>query len=215
MKRKYALVAGGPKAELADLKAYEDENVRWIGIDRGVLFILEAGFTLHHAFGDFDSVTMEEKKKIERETTVSIYPAEKDATDTEIALNWVLEQTDVEEIYLFGATGGRLDHFFANVQLLINSIEKGTKITIIDSKNQITLFKPGTYKVVEQRGWKYISFVPISEDVYDLTLTGFKYPLSNEYIKIGSTLCISNEFAQDECTFSFTEGILMMIRSKD
>lgn len=213
--KRFALVAGGPKEQLPDLKHYKDEDLLWIGIDRGVLYILEAGLQLHHAFGDFDSITVEEKEQIEKKTNLSIYPAEKNETDTEIALSWVLEQKDVDEIYVFGATGGRLDHFFGNVQLLTNSIEKDVRITMIDCKNQITVFKPGTYKIVEQEEWKYVSFIPISEHIYGLTLDGFKYPLFDQHIKIGSTLCISNELSQHECTFSFTNGILMMIRSKD
>jgi thiamine pyrophosphokinase len=39
--------------------------------------------------------------------------------------------------------------------------------------------------------------------------------LKNRHISIGSTLCISNELISDYGTFSFSEGILIVIRSHD
>ena len=51
--------------------------------------------------------------------------------------------------------------------------------------------------------------------VENLTLLGFKYPLSNRHISFGSTLCISNELISEYGTYSFTSGILLTIRSKD
>ena len=62
---------------------------------------------------------------------------------------------------------------------------------------------------------KYISFVPVSLNINGLTLEGFKYPLKDCHISIGSTLCISNELIRDYGTFSFSEGILIVVRSSD
>jgi thiamine pyrophosphokinase len=74
---------------------------------------------------------------------------------------------------------------------------------------------PGKYTVKKIKDKKYISFVPASLDVKDLTLDGFKYPLKDCHISVGSTLCISNELIRDCGTFSFSEGILIVVRSSD
>ena len=50
-----------------------------------------------------------------------IVPREKDQTDLEIAINWALEQKPAL-IRIFGATGGRLDHGLANIQMLLKRI---------------------------------------------------------------------------------------------
>ena len=55
----------------------------------------------------------------------------------------------------------------------------------------------------------------MSDDVKGVTLKGFKYPLSDYRIQLGSTVCISNELVGDYGTFSFSEGILMIVRSTD
>ena len=141
---------------------------------------------------------------------------EKDETDMELALNWTLKQRP-EKIRIFGATGGRIDHTFGNVQLLIQAIQNEIRVDveIIDQQNIIFVKKPGEYKIEKMDDKKYVSFIPISNDVKGLTLKGFKYPLNDRHIQVGSTLCISNEIVNDCGTFSFSEGILLIVRSTD
>jgi thiamine pyrophosphokinase len=189
----------------------------WVGVDRGVLTLIENGIQPQLAFGDFDSVTPEELSVIKGKVKeLNRFKPEKDETDMELALNWALEQSP-ERIQLFGATGGRLDHLFANVQLLIKPVlqKNPVQIEIIDRKNIVYIKSAGEYTIQKNKRFKYISFIPITMEVKGITLKDFKYPLANRTIPIGSTLCISNELNNDYGTFSFTEGILMVVRSKD
>ncbi|MDE3838474.1 thiamine diphosphokinase [Bacillus methanolicus] len=211
------IVGGGPEELLPDLSEFQQEDNVWVGVDRGVYTLLSKGITPYMAFGDFDSVTAEELKKIEKHVRVlKKYKPEKDETDMELALNWALGEQP-EKIRMFGATGGRLDHFFANVQLLLKPaiINIELNLELIDKKNHIYIKTPGSYEMKINKDRKYISFIPMSPFVKGLTLEGFKYPLKDYQIPWGSTLCISNELISDYGTFSFSEGILMVIRSQD
>jgi len=211
------IVAGGPENLLPDLKKYNESHCIWVGVDRGVYTLLTNNINPMVAFGDFDSVSTEELTFIRKAVKeLKQFKPEKDETDMELALNWALEQK-CDKIQIFGATGGRLDHFFANVQLLASPLLSGvnTEISLIDHQNLIFLKSPGSYKIEKIVDKKYISFVPISLHITDLSLKGFKYPLNNRNISIGSTLCISNELIGDYGTFSFSEGILLVIRSSD
>jgi thiamine pyrophosphokinase len=211
------ILGGGPPELLPDLSEFRKEESLWVGVDRGVYTLLSKGIIPHIAFGDFDSVTAEELSEIEKHVrSIKKFKPEKDETDMELALNWALGENP-EKIRIFGATGGRLDHFFANVQLLLKPALKnvGFNIKIIDKKNHIYIKTPGSYEVKKRCDRKYISFIPMTSVVKGLTLEGFKYPLNNRHIPIGSTLCISNELINDYGTFSFSEGILMVIRSQD
>lgn len=210
-------MGGGPEELLPDLSEFRHDGNVWVGVDRGVFTLLSKGITPYMAFGDFDSVTATETKKIEKHVHVmKKFKPEKDETDMELAFNWALGEQP-EKIRMFGATGGRLDHFFANVQLLLkpalNNIE--LNIEIIDKQNHILIKTPGSYEMKINQDRKYISFIPMSPFVKGLTLEGFKYPLKDCQIPWGSTLCISNELISDYGTFSFSEGILMVIRSQD
>lgn len=211
------ILAGGPTELLPDLGFHSDDKITWVGVDRGVYTLLSNNIKPHIAFGDFDSVTEEEFKVIENEVDQLFrFTSEKDETDMELALNWAIKQMP-EKIRIFGATGGRLDHMFGNIQLLIqaNKNKNDVEIEIIDRQNIIFLKSPGTYPLQRIQDKKYISFIPISTEVKGLTLIGFKYPLTECHISLGSTLCISNELLIDNGTFSFSEGILMIIRSAD
>lgn len=211
------IVSGGPKELLPDLTAYFGENCIWVGVDKGVHTLLSHGINPELAFGDFDSVSNEQflliKEKVKH---IYTFPKEKDETDTEYALSWAVKQKP-EKIRIFGATGGRLDHFLANTHLLFRFVQKeeSCPIEIIDQKNFLFIARPGTHHLERLKDKKYISFLPISNEVKGLTLRGFKYPLTNKNIPLGSTLCISNELIHNCGTFSFSDGILMVIRSSD
>lgn len=211
------ILAGGPEEFLPNLHKYSCENDIWVGVDRGVYTLINKNITPVIAFGDFDSVSNEELQIIESHVKeLKRYKPEKNETDMELALNWAVRQ-EPANIRVFGATGGRLDHLLANVHLLVKPVveDNDINIVLIDNQNILSLKGPGSYKIEKRKDKKYISFVPLTLDVEGLTLEGFKYPLKNRHISIGSTLCISNELINDYGTFSFSKGILLVIRSND
>ncbi|MBM6618490.1 thiamine diphosphokinase [Bacillus suaedaesalsae] len=209
------IVAGGPSNMIPDLTKYHNEDVYWIGVDRGLLYLLEQGIKPIKGIGDFDSVTeteMEWMNTTYKEFMLS--PAEKDETDLELALNWAIEQKP-SKIIVFGATGGRLDHALSNIQLLLKGSHHKLEIEIIDIQNSVKLVEPGFHLLTKNNGYKYVSFLPFSHEVKGITITGVKYPLTNVDIKWGTTLCVSNEIIEESGTFSFKQGIVIMVKSKD
>lgn len=211
------ILAGGPLDLLPNLRGWEEKDDIWAGVDRGVYTLLSMGIQPSIAFGDFDSVTSKEMAIIEAQIKeIQRFRPEKDETDMELALNWALKQKP-NLIRIFGATGGRLDHFFANIQLLVPPLLKDVlvQIEIIDCRNIVFLKNPGVYSIKHNPQFKYVSFIPITMEVKNLTLKGFKYPLREEDIPLGSTLCISNELIEDSGNFSFSKGIIMVVRSND
>lgn len=214
-----SIMAGGPSEWLPDLHTYKELSDIWVGVDRGVLVLLEHGIVPNLALGDFDSVTSDELKMIQENVPkVSLFPAEKDETDLELAIDWAIRQKP-SNIYIFGATGGRVDHFLANIQLLqkekMLQYVQETNIYIVDEKNSLTVKTPGSYPIQVDLSKKYFSLLSVTKEVAELTLTGFKYPLHQARLTRGSTLCMSNELISDCGNVSFKKGILMMVRSND
>lgn len=210
------IVAGGPKNFIPDLNQYKEGNILWIGVDRGVRYLLNEGIVPQVAIGDFDSISEEDFHHFETQLPKMLrFQPEKDETDMELALRYAVQELD-GPISIFGATGGRLDHLLANVFLLKKAIEwdKERHIQLIDTQNVAEVRRPGIYTIKEE-GYTYISFIPLSPDIRNLNLKGFKYPLIDSHILFGSTLCISNELISDIGTYSFSEGILLVIKAKD
>lgn len=210
-----AIMGNGPSDLVPDLSLYKDEIDIWIGADRGALVLMNNEIKVDYAVGDFDSINQVENDFIKRNATHYVqYPSEKDETDIEIALLQAFKLRP-NKIYLFGVTGGRLDHGLVNIQLLFTIKSKDIRGVIVDKYNQLELMKPGQYEVTHDQVYPNISFVPQSKNVKGLTLTGFYYPLTNENISWGSTLCISNKLLSNKGNFYYEEGILLLIKSRD
>lgn len=208
------IIGNGPKNMLPDLNQYQYEVDFWIGADRGALYLAESNLNIDIALGDFDSVSDEEKQKINKHAKkVLTYSTEKNYTDLELAIQIAID-LQVDRILLFGVTGGRLDHELMNIQLLYRLLQKNVEAKIIDHSNQIEMVESGKYTINNQ-GYTYISFISFTNKVEGLTLEGFKYPLIDQTIEWGSSLCISNKLTQKKGTFSFRAGILLLIKSCD
>jgi thiamine pyrophosphokinase len=209
------LVGAGPKNKTPFRTLQKNENEIWIGVDRGAGYLLSEGIIPEAIFGDFDSISQahleELKEKIEH---VFTFPPEKDDTDLELALKWALEQGP-NKIMIHCVTGGRLDHEFGSINTLVKYLNPHTEIFIVDEVNQISVLNEGSYLFEKSNEYKYISFFSIGNEVKDLTLEGFKYPLTNYTLKIGSSLCVSNEIIGKCSAISFASGIVLVIRSKD
>src|SRR5690625_4770815 len=210
-----AIMGNGPIDHIPDLNPYKEQVDIWIGADRGALTLIENEITINYAIGDFDSIQTKQREIIiDKAIHFEAYPAEKDETDLELAIQKA-RNMNPEKIYFFGVTGGRLDHALINMQLLYNVVDRNIRGIIVDRWNQLELKKRGTYTVRKNEQYPFISFVPFSEHVESLSLTGFYYPLTNYDISWGSTRCISNELMSQRGTFSFKKGMLFVIKSCD
>ena len=111
---------------------------------------------------------------------------------------------DYEMIEIYGGVGGRIDHLLANMNLL-----KRFDLTFKDNQHYIYTLRKGKHKIENYH--RYISFFAL-EDVYNLSLKGFKYELNNYYLSTSDSLCVSNEGSGE---LEFSKGKLLVISSDD
>lgn len=187
--------------------------------DSGLEAAHAVGVHVDYIMGDFDSVspeTLQAYQTSDKTAEFVQYPKAKDYTDTQMVLEWILSE-GATEITILGATGGRLDHFLSNLNILMKPLKQGIPAYIVDSHNRLYLIDGETTLHKEQLFGKYISLQPLSEKVYPVTLTGFQYPLTEYTLTYGDGRAISNELAPDakEATISFTHGELIVIESRD
>jgi thiamine pyrophosphokinase len=213
--KKVGIVGGGPTRDLPNLSDFNYPEMIWIGADQGTMYLLDQGIKPNMAVGDFDSISEQQLALLQKQVDQFYqYPAEKDETDLELALLKAIEM-EAEEIYLFGVTGGRLDHEFVNIQSLYNIEKLGIKGVVINKGNWLELKSPGAHTIINDPKYEYISFVPQTVSVNNLSLEGFYYPLHKYKLELGSSICVSNRLIGKKGTFSFDEGILLLIKSHD
>ncbi|MGM8214424.1 thiamine diphosphokinase [Bacillaceae bacterium W0354] len=208
------IIAGGPKKGVPPLTYFNQINY-WIGVDEGNVTLLDKGLIPNIAIGDFDSVDKETFHRIQQYSkSVQKFPVEKDATDLELAIQEAIELSP-DKVFIFRATGGRLDHEWMNIMLLKQFAENNIDAWIVDDQNEITLKLPGEFQLYKDERYKYISFLPVSEEVKGLNLKGFLYELSDQTIQLGTSLTVSNEWNEKKGTYFFSSGILLVIKSRD
>lgn len=209
------LIGAGPKSNTIRMIDRNDSNCKIIGVDNGATYLMEENVNPDAIFGDFDSLSNEDLAELKRKVpNVYIFPPEKDYTDLELALEWAISQQP-EKIFIHCVTGKRIDHEYGSISLLIKYKHVQIPIFIIDDHNEIYVIEEGTHQIQRQSQFKYVSFFSLGIEIENLTLKGFKYPLTNHRLELGSSLCVSNELDENEGSISFSSGIALVIRSKD
>jgi thiamine pyrophosphokinase len=155
-------------------------------------------------------------KEYQEESKVKIITLcpEKDATDTEVAIDLAVEE-GCKSIYILGATGGRFDHTLANLHMVYKLLCQGIQAYLIDKNNKIYLIKQSITLLANQVKATYVSLLPFTEEVTDLTLLGFKYPLTNYHLTQGTSIGISNEIIEAKAQILFDKGVLVVVESRD
>lgn len=196
-------------------------------------------FALTHIVGDFDTV---EKSVLDsycgrNDVQIRAYKPEKDYTDTDIALKLAIELgtgkskceqsvlqctpnfdfgnaiRQQDQIVMLGATGTRLDHVLANLQMLRMPMEAGIDAVILDAHNRIRMIEH-EYMLNGSFG-KYVSLIPVSETLEGVDLEGFKYPLKDKTVNLGESLCVSNELTAETGLIRIRKGRALLIESRD
>lgn len=161
--------------------------------------------------GDLDSLSDSDREALfAHGTQIITYPRDKDETDLELALNYVV-QLGVDEILLFGLTGGRLDQTLANLLLLSREEWESTRLIAIDSPDTVYLLRGNQSTFIQGRCGDIISLVPLSPEVTGVTTRGLRWTLKDATLQFGSTLSLSNELVEETAQIQIGTGKLFLI----
>lgn len=175
-----------------------------IAADRGLDHCLKAGITPHYAVGDFDSAVSSVPEGVERISA----PAEKDDTDTGLAVNIGLEQ-GCGEFRLFCALGGRLDHTIACIQTLFNLRKSGKQGVLYGDGCEALFAIDETVKIPKYEG--YLSVFAF-EGSPVVSIRGAKYCVENYILKNSYPIGVSNEVAADFAEIEARGGAVLIIK---
>ncbi len=150
--------------------------------------------------GDLDSIDEASLSWMEnRGVRILRYSAEKDWTDSELALNAALENAGSpgDEIWMIGAVGDRLDHVLANLGMAAMLAARGLRAWLTDGVAYITYMKGPDILRIDLDEMRLtdpvVSVVPAAGlSMTGVTLEGLVYPLQNATLKPGSTRGVSN-----------------------
>ena len=182
-----------------------DETDTIIAADGGYDNLTRHGYVPDVLIGDFDS--------IESNMPVGIrtvrHPKEKDETDMFLAYAEGV-RLGYSEFVMLGATGGRLDHTYANISLLLYAKERGHNVTVMDASGIILCLKNEAISLAGNPG-ATLSVFAIGGEARGVSIKNARYETESATLSPAFPLGVSNEFLDEPARISVEDGALLVI----
>jgi thiamine pyrophosphokinase len=199
------ILAGGAAPNRAELAA------AWPGWDRAIDLVIAAdagallagplGLKLDLIVGDGDSLGEAALLALGRTgVLIDRSPADKDASDTELALIAAADR-GATDVLVLGAFGGRLDHELANVWILAHPAVAGRTVTLLDGRTRVRLLSAGPADAarpavgldLHDRPGDLVTLLPVDGAATGVTTHGLRWALAGATLATGFSLGLSNE----------------------
>jgi thiamine pyrophosphokinase len=184
---RFAILLGGRLTVTPRLR-HQIAGARVLAADSGMTHAEALGVTPELWVGDFDSSGPELTARynhVPRQT----YPAAKDATDGEIAIEFASSQGGTNMI-LIGGFGGQSDHMLGHFGLILKLARAGVVSLLTSGDEEAYPLLPGEHRFDLAKGTRF-SIVPFA-DLDGLDLDGVHWPLAQRRVPLGSSLTMSN-----------------------
>lgn len=134
-----------------------------LGVDRGAAYLTETGVIPDRVVGDLDSLDEGTKAVLAaRGVPIDSYPARKDETDGQLAVDLALG-LGARDITLLAADGGRPDHAMANYLIMRRAARAGARVRMAAEWGEAMVARGE----VELTGWpgRVVSILPLCESL--------------------------------------------------
>lgn len=183
-----------------------------VAADSGLDEALAAGFTPTVLVGDLDSVSVSGMRWVaEHETPVHVHSADKDATDTALALETAVRLGAVS-VDVYGATGvARLDHLLGTLAALGDPVlhELAHLRAFLDD-GVVHVLHPGHTVELDLAAGATFSLLALHGRCDGVDVTGARWPLTRARLTPASTLGVSN-VATGPARVSVAGGVLTVV----
>ncbi|XP_046737487.1 thiamin pyrophosphokinase 1 [Diprion similis] len=156
--------------------------------------------------GDMDSISPDVLDKLRRLGVNVINTPDQDATDytkalLQLGIYTTANKINLDGIYVFTETTGRLDHIIANINTLFKSekLVGDAQVIQVSSDSLTWLLHPGTHRIsipeplLQCNSW--CALMPIGSRVTSITTTGLKWNLDCGTLEFGNIVSTSNTYS--------------------
>ncbi|HCU56467.1 MAG TPA: thiamine diphosphokinase [Clostridiales bacterium] len=174
-----------------------------IAADKGFFRATEKGIKPDLLVGDMDSLGYT-PQGIDLVKVAS----EKDFSDGELGVR----QAALRDLYtldIYGAIGGRADHFLYNLHLL--KIAKDLGISAVIRGDAFDIYYTESNLYLDVTAGDTLSVVPFGESVHIIKAKGLKYPADGAILTKKDTLGLSNVCTANNVFVSVKEGSALLI----
>jgi len=183
-----------------------------LAADGGLRHVLALELTPSIVIGDLDSLTGDDVRKLEiAGTEIRRHPRDKNETDFELALQYVVE-AGYREILVVAALGYRLDQTLGNLSLLTD-LRLSTFDVRFDDGVEEVFFMRGSCQVRGAAG-DIVSLIPWGAEVIGVVTDGLRWPLRGETLHPHKTRGISNELLGETASVTLESGLLLIVHRR-
>lgn len=197
---------GGECPEPQALRRIAQSADMLVAVDSGLIACEQAGIKVDWVLGDMDS--LDDLRRLEKYPAGRVvrFPADKDFTDTELALN-LLREKGCDEIWLSGGGGGRLDHLLA-IRAIFERDDPPDRW--FPGKQEVCCLREGHLLRAALAPGSIVSVFPLGAGPWKAGSSGLKWPLDGLVWETGSAW-ISNAAASAAIEIRAIQGRLLVI----
>jgi thiamine pyrophosphokinase len=186
-----------------------------IAADSGADWLDGRGVSPDLVIGDMDSVDAALLERLaERGVEIEEHPAEKDASDVELALSRAVAE-GADEVVIVGGLGGlRLDHELANLLLLADRRWDGIGLRLVRGGTTAQALHAGRRDELVGAPGDLVTLLPVGADATGVRTEGLRYPLAAETLRLGRSRGLSNEVEHAPASVSLEGGTLLIIETR-
>lgn len=203
---KKAIIVGN--SLINNLSFLKEKETFKVACDGGYRYFLKENIEPDLFVGDFDTFNIDKLKKPKE--VIKLNPI-KDDTDTGFSLKTLLKR-GYDEFHLYGCLGNKIDHTYANIQLLSFLLDNNAVGFLHDEKDEYIVFMINKDYQFKSSCNGRISIFSYNNEAKHITLENFKYSLNDSSLFNSYPLGVSNEFILNkEGRIKLKEGKLLII----
>jgi thiamine pyrophosphokinase len=182
-----------------------------VAADSGLHLAAPLGLTVDRIVGDLDSADPAAVDvAVAAGASVERHPAEKDATDLELAID-VAVRAGATHVVVLGGGGGRVDHFLANMLLLAAPAWESVEIEVLFGP-RVAVVRGGRPRTISGAPGSLVTLLPAGGWARGIVTEGLQYPLTHEDLVPGTTRGVSNVLLDTSARVALDTGTLLVVQ---
>lgn len=194
--------------------AWLDDADLVIAADGGAGSLDRIGRTPDVLVGDLDSIDPALVTRLAvAGASVERHPVDKEASDTELAVEMAIGAGAVAVVVLGAMGGSRLDHELANLLLLADPAVAGHDVRAVRGSTCVRAARAGARLALDGAPGDLVTLLPVGGDAAGVTTRGLRWPLDGATLRMGRSRGLSNEVVATPASVQVIHGTLLVVET--